>query len=571
MQFSLNYANWLAAHAVVAVVNTFFPSAVVIVAAWTVLRWKGWNAASRYWAWWLTLLLVVLMPCAALFRRPAVVPSAVRSVVLKASPEIVQVHDFSSVVTTPAAPSPLPSGPALILLLCGLAVSAGLTRLTLGLIAGVRLKRNSVVPLSETLRSVFTSAAQRIESHRPVRLVISKDISAPVALGYLKPYIAIPALLVEHLEIEEIEQVLAHELAHIRRRDDWMILAQRFIEALFIFHPLVHYLSRRIDLDREMACDDCVLCVSPKPKQYAACLTKIAEMVEFRSAVALTVPLLARKSHLAIRVERMLDKTRAHLPSFSAAQLLPFAIGTVFAAYLSLNAPALLASPAQSLQPSAKSIDSIAVTSSADKTTTFESNGNEHLGQSPFPRSSIVFSRNGASYIIRDRATVDAAREILRPQEELSRQQEQLGAKQAKLGEQQAKLGEQQATITNRQLDPPAMKTLEKQLRDLEVKLRSIDLEKSVRTATEAQERLAELQSQLGSMQSRMGDEQGKIGEAQGKLGQEQGVLGEEQGRLGEQQGRLGEQQAREAKRAEQKLEEIVRRAESQGLAQPLR
>jgi hypothetical protein len=433
--------------------------------------------------------------------------------------------------------------------------------------------------------------------------------------------------LLGQLDAGEIEQVIAHEIAHVSRYDDWLIGMQKLIEALFVFHPLVHVISRRMDLDREMACDDQVI-LSYQPRAYAACLTKVAELVEFGPATALMVPLLARKSHLTSRVEMMLDRTRAHIPAISMRRLVGLAMFSILTACLSLRAPALFAfpalsysyaawmpeiavtgvqaapapaqpgepsspavvvpppapaapsqpaelssppaAPAKQVVPESHAIDSIAVTLDNGASVTFEQNGNERTSHSPFPRGTIVFERNGNSYIIRDHSTLAAAQELLRPQEELSRQQEALSSQQEKLSELQEKLGAQQEALSNRHLDAVTASDLEKQLRNLGEKIRSIDVEKSLKTASAAQERLAELQSLLGEMQSRMGDEQGKAGEAQGKLGEQQSRLGEQQGRLGDQQGKLGEQQEREAKRAELKLKNLIQNAEPKGLAQPL-
>jgi beta-lactamase regulating signal transducer with metallopeptidase domain len=623
VQVLLDGCDGLARVSIAGLGNAAIPSLIVAVLAFAVMRLKAWNSASRYWAWCLLLGFVVLLPVAIILwhppeRRSSEPAPAAR--LLLASQDFGRSHQpahqkFETVPQT--TPEPVSSrtrtlpGLAVLFVLCCGASLVQLSRVALGLFTITRLKRRALVPPNSMLIALFEKAARALLLRRRVSLAISDEISAPVAIGYWKPCILLPASLVEGLEEGEIEQILSHELAHVSRYDDWMIGIQRLVEALFVFHPLVHFISRRIDLEREMACDDHVVSTS-QTRTYAACLTKIAEMAELDPGMALSVPLFARKSHLAARVEMMLDRTRAHVPAVSVRHLLPFAFAGILAACVSLRTPAIIAFPAQQqmnlrftpaetaiaapsavstpvvavVQPpeppqastpakqaatgSSQDIDSVAITSSDGATTTFEPDGNEHRGHSPFPRDTIVFQRNGKSYIIRDRSTMDAAREILRPQEELSRQQEALGAQQAKLGEAQAKLGEQMAALANRQFDAATVKKIEKQLHDLEEKLRSIDVEKAMRTASEAQAHFGELQSLLGEMQAHIGDEQGKVGEAQGKLGEQQGLLGEQQGRLGEQQGKLGEQQARQAKQAEQKMKELIRRAEAQGLAQPL-
>lgn len=609
LQMLISQCDGFARFVAAACGNTAIPSVIAVAVAFLVTRFKVWNSASRYWAWWLTLIFVVLLPVAMVLFRPAARASEGASVPIRQ----IQARDAEStgIEAPPRAKSVaaadagtlssrtlLASTAAILFLLyCG-AFLVQLSRLVLGLFASIRLKRRAEISVDATMNAQFAAFIRALAVRRRVSFVISDGVSAPVAIGYRRPCILLPRKLVGQLDAYEMEQVMAHELAHISRYDDWLIGIQKLIEAVFVFHPLVHLISRRIDLDREMACDDQVIS-SYQPRAYAACLTKIAELVEFGAATTLMVPLLARKSHLASRVEMVLDRTRAHLPMISIRRLVAFAIFGIFAACISLRAPALFALPALSYgnagflaelaamatQPAAPAqtgaplehpagtsgaIDSIAVTSQNGASITFEQNGNERTGHSPFPRGTIVFERNGNSYIIRDHSTVVAAQELLRPQEELSRQQEALSSQQEKLSEMQEKLSEQQEALSNRSLDAATVSDFEKQLRNLEEKIRSIDVEKSLKTATTAQERVAELQSLLADMQSRMGDEQGKTGEEQSKLGEQQGRLGEEQGHLGDQQGKLGEQQAREAKRAEQKLKDLIRNAEAKGLAKSL-
>lgn len=557
-----------------ACLNALLPSIIVVAVAFLLTRFKAWNSASRYLAWWLTLFLVVLLPFALLLFRPAAKSIQGTTVVRHHSlPErIAAAPNVKPASTRPSSPS----GAALLFLLYGAVLLTQLSRLAFALLASLRLKRRASRPQNSPMAARFATLLAIMRVRRAVSFAFSDQIDAPVAIGYWKPSILLPKALATQLDMSETEQVLAHELAHIRRYDDWSIAIQKLIQAVFVFHPLVHLIARRLDLDREISCDDYVIS-SHQPRSYAACLTKIAELVEFGPPMTLTLPLLARKSHLAARVEFMLDRTRAHMPRISLRRVLPFATVAFLSACFGLRAPALIALPAQSATPSkpvpvaSGPTSSIAITSQSGSTTTFVEGSNMQIEHSPFPHGSIVFERNGSSYIIRDHATVTAALELLRPQEELSRQQEALSAQQEKLGELQEQLGRHQEALSNPRLDAAATRDLENQLRDLGAKLRSIDLEKSVKTASDAQERIAELQERLGQIQSRIGDEQGKVGEAQGQLGEQQGRLGEQQGHLGEQQGKLGEQQAREAKRAEEKLRELIKRAEAQGLAQPLR
>src|SRR5260370_42364254 len=69
-----------------------------------------------------------------------------------------------------------------------------------------------------------------------------------------------------------------HEAAHLARGDDVALVLQRLLQAVFALHPVVHWIARRIDLEREIACDDFVVEATGQPRPYAACLTRVVEL-----------------------------------------------------------------------------------------------------------------------------------------------------------------------------------------------------------------------------------------------------------------------------------------------------
>ena len=169
----------------------------------------------------------------------------------------------------------------------------------------------------------------------------------------------------------------------------------------------------------------------------------------------------------------------------------------------------------------------------------------------------IWFERHGKSYIIRDQATIDRARELWAPQEELGNKQEELGKKQEALGKQQEELGAQMEKI---QVKVPDMTA---ELDKLKAKLQKLNSSATV-------EQVGEIQSEIGELQSKIGELQSKAGEQQSKLGEEMSALGEKQGKLGEQQGELGRQQGEVAQRATREMKTILDDAIAKGTAVPL-
>lgn len=172
------------------------------------------------------------------------------------------------------------------------------------------------------------------------------------------------------------------------------------------------------------------------------------------------------------------------------------------------------------------------------------------------PGDFIWFQRDERSYIIRDQATVDRARQLWAPQEELGKKQEELGKQQEALGKQQEELGSR-------------MQEIRVKVPDISAELDKVkaELQQLGPNATVGQ--VGKLQAQIGELQAKVGQVQANAGEEQGKLGDEMGTLGEQQGKLGEQQGELGRQQAELAEKANKAMKELLDDAIKKGIAQP--
>jgi len=109
-------------------------------------------------------------------------------------------------------------------------------------------------------------------------------VAVPTVVSLVKPAILLPLSLSSGLSAAQVEMLLLHELAHLRRRDHWINLAQWAIETLLFFHPAVWMISRRVRVERELACDDMVLAAGVGQTPYAESLLRMAELS--RRAVA---------------------------------------------------------------------------------------------------------------------------------------------------------------------------------------------------------------------------------------------------------------------------------------------
>jgi len=171
--------------------------------------------------------------------------------------------------------------------------------------------RNACVPLDPAcIDPRVADTLKRKQTWRQVELCTSEKVRVPTALGFFRPAIVIPRWLLHELSAGELNQVILHELAHLRRRDDWTNLAQQIVKALFFFHPAVWWIERKIALEREMACDDAVLAETANPREYAECLAHLAEMSFVQRGVALAQALIGRIGQTSHRVAQILDVNR---------------------------------------------------------------------------------------------------------------------------------------------------------------------------------------------------------------------------------------------------------------------
>lgn len=141
-----------------------------------------------------------------------------------------------------------------------------------------------------------------------VKLFLSEYLDIPVVIGYLKPVIYLPLTAATHLTPEQIEAILLHELAHIKRYDFIANIVQTFIETVLFFNPFVWLISKIIRRERENCCDDLVLAAT-QPALYAETLLALAENQLYKGTFVLAAA--GRKQQLFHRIKRMMEmKTR---------------------------------------------------------------------------------------------------------------------------------------------------------------------------------------------------------------------------------------------------------------------
>lgn len=169
--------------------------------------------------------------------------------------------------------------------------------------------RRSCVPVDAA--QLDASVRKNLErATRRVALCTSDQVTVPTVVGLVKPVILVPGWVMQELSADELNQIVLHELAHLRRWDDWTNLAQKVVKALLFFHPAVWWIEQKMSLEREMACDDAVIAETASPRAYAECLTHLAEKTLIQRGVALAQAALGRIRQTSLRVAQILDKNR---------------------------------------------------------------------------------------------------------------------------------------------------------------------------------------------------------------------------------------------------------------------
>ena len=147
----------------------------------------------------------------------------------------------------------------------------GLRRITIWRRSGHSVTQPDAVQLVQRL-------TQRLGLRCRVSLLTTERLAVPAVVGCFKPAVLLPASMLSGLSVQELEALLAHELAHIRRHDYLINIIQSVIETLCFYHPAVWWLSHQVRLERENCCDDIAVGICGNPLVLARTLTRMEEI-----------------------------------------------------------------------------------------------------------------------------------------------------------------------------------------------------------------------------------------------------------------------------------------------------
>ena len=320
-------------------------------AALVVRFWKPLDAATRYAVWYVALIAVVLGPLA----------TTVAMQYAQRGPSVDQLttalsrsNDMRAPVKV-ALPAPRPQiavapyvaygGAALWLLI----VLLGAVRFGAGVAVLARLKRDSL-PLAPERRAELSLWNARAEAGRSrhARLCVSDRVDVPVAVGLFDGMVVLPQHILDEFEPGDVDRFVLHELAHLERRDDWTAVFERLAQIVLFFNPVVHLIARRLDLEREIACDDRVIAATSDVRSYAVGLTRMAESTVWPLDAIAAPAIFVTRRQLSLRVEELLAGRRFTAPRVAiapAAVALVASLGVV--AVAAVHAPAVDAGAAR--------------------------------------------------------------------------------------------------------------------------------------------------------------------------------------------------------------------------------
>ncbi|HEY2295403.1 MAG TPA: M56 family metallopeptidase [Thermoanaerobaculia bacterium] len=285
-----------------ALTHFLWQGALVGLAAWIALSLlERAKASTRYMVALGALLLMAALPFATAFRLAGDIPRPAPAAV-SAAPAA------APIVKAPAAAGGRATvrtfGAALLPWIFNLWL-AGVAALSLVHLGGFRRVRHlsrQGRPMAEALQALARDLGRRLGVRRAVALLESAAVSVPATVGWLRPVVLVPASALTGLTPRQLEAILAHELAHVRRHDYLVNLLQTAVETLLFYHPAVWWVSAQVRRERENCCDDLAVTVCGDRLGYARALVEL----EGLRAATPRLALAASGGSLIGRVRRLL-------------------------------------------------------------------------------------------------------------------------------------------------------------------------------------------------------------------------------------------------------------------------
>jgi beta-lactamase regulating signal transducer with metallopeptidase domain len=296
--------------------------AIGLVAAVLLQLLRDARPQSRYLVGCLALLACVLVPATSVLLGLAASSNEAAAPALS-SPAI-------GYTATSAFRSPLPAwrladaAMPLIVALWAAGASVFCLRIGIGTLWLRRLRATAQGPEQARWQARLDVLARRFGLSMVALRIVAK-LDSPVAAGWLRPVVLLPAAVAAHMPVDLVEALLAHELAHIRRHDYLVNLLQNVVEALLFYHPVVWWLSHRVRTEREHVADAMAAEAIGDPRRLAHALAALSELIPAHAALPHAAPaahggsLMSRIQHLVRPGQQRLQAGRIALPALGIA------------------------------------------------------------------------------------------------------------------------------------------------------------------------------------------------------------------------------------------------------------
>ena len=399
MEAIFNLMTSLSHHWVTVAANSIWIGALLTGLAWLMRRSaKSVNAATGYLVWWTVLALVIVSPFLmggpstdapyqAIERHEPWAPVSTvqlvmlpeskrpdRTVIAVPDPDVVAKpeNEMQTALTAIVSEEPRShehlvgatgqieseTGPSMLSVLARLlpvSLLALWTCIALALVIRIWLAYRRMVAIKRRSQPFDALRFPRVDGllrraaiRRKTKLHLTDEVGSPVAAGLGHPIILIPRKMSNQLTERELEAVVVHELAHILRWDDWTKLAQKLIEAFLFFNPVVRWIGRQLELEREIACDDRVVAQTGEPTEYARCLTRLTELATIPNASLIPGVLTGRKQ-IFRRFEQLLNGKRRTEIRFCRSRFACAIAAVLMVAVVAVRVVPVVALPAEAV------------------------------------------------------------------------------------------------------------------------------------------------------------------------------------------------------------------------------
>lgn len=260
-----------------------------------------------------------------------------------------------------------------------------LARFVLSLWQVRQLKRDTVAAPHVHLAELMEYWQDQFGITKKVKLLLSSRIDVPVMLGVIKPIILLPVASVNNMSIDQLEAILMHELAHIRRNDYLLNMIQTIAETILFFNPFVWLMSAEIRREREHCCDDMVVTHATDPLPYAKALAML-ETSRYEGSLSLAAT--GNKHQLLNRIKRIMEMKKQNI-NYGQAGIIVLAVAAIICS-VAIFTPSFAQKSKQKKEKQEKekveSVDSTTTTTTTNgrsitriKVITIDSNGKKNV------------------------------------------------------------------------------------------------------------------------------------------------------------------------------------------------